>query len=329
MKEKLKVLDLFSGIGGFSLGLESTGSFETVAFCEIDTFCQKVLRKHWGSVPIYEDVRELSVESLVRDGIGRIDCITGGFPCQDVSLAGKRSGLSGKRTTLWSEFARLIREIKPRWVVAENVPGLLSSDNGQFFGNILRDLDACRYDAEWDCIPAAAIGAPHRRDRVWIVAYPNSGNGNGGTESRNRWANGTGVYGTQGTVTYPTCNRQDETTLSRSSSTREEEGWVLQSERCHFPPTVLVHTQSTSTQQVFCQKWWQQVQSRRISRGTRGYWAIEPAVGRVADGVQRRVDRLRSLGNAVVPQIVELIGHRIIEIETDILSHEMQERMSE
>lgn len=164
---KLKVLDLFSGIGGFSLGLERTGGFETVAFCEIEEFPRRVLAKHWPEVPCYHDVRELTADALHRDGIAP-NAIVGGFPCQGLSAAGSRAGLSDARSGLWSEFARLIGEIRPIFVLLENSPELL--DNG--FGDVLGSLAALGYNAQWDCIPASALGAPHDRDRIWALAYP-------------------------------------------------------------------------------------------------------------------------------------------------------------
>jgi DNA (cytosine-5)-methyltransferase 1 len=164
----MNVLDLFSGIGGFSLGLERTGGFRTVAFCEIDPFCRRVLAKHWPEVPCYHDVNTLTKDQLVTDGIS-IDAIVGGFPCQDISLAGgSRLGLAGKRSGLWSEYARLIGELRPAYVIVENVSALL--DNGM--GDILGTLAALGYDGEWSCIPAGSIGSPTIRDRVWITAYP-------------------------------------------------------------------------------------------------------------------------------------------------------------
>jgi len=167
----LNLLDLFSGIGGFSLGLERTGGFKTVAFCEIEEFPRKVLAKHWPDVPIYHDVRELTGERLRADGI-TVDVICGGFPCQDASVANTntagRSGIDGERTGLWSEYARLIGDIQPVVALMENVPGLLSAG----FGRVLGDLAEIGYDAEWRCIPASSAGLPHRRDRLWIVAYP-------------------------------------------------------------------------------------------------------------------------------------------------------------
>jgi DNA (cytosine-5)-methyltransferase 1 len=165
--KKLRVLDLFSGIGGFSLGLERTGGFETVAFCEIEPYCRAVLNKHWPSVPCYDDIRTLTGARLAADGIA-VDVICGGFPCQDISFAGDRDGMAGQRSGLWGECARLVCELRPAFVIVENVAGLLSLGIGRVVG----DLAALGYDAEWHCIPASALGAPHRRDRVWIVANP-------------------------------------------------------------------------------------------------------------------------------------------------------------
>ena len=182
---KLRVLDLFSGIGGFSLGLERTGGFETVAFCEIEPFPRKVLAKHWPNVPVYEDVRTLTAERLAADGVG-VDVICGGFPCQDVSVAGERSGLGGERSGLWFEYARIIGELRPRLVLVENVPGLLSLG----MGRVLGDLAEIGYDAEWQSIPVAAVGLPHTRDRVWIVAYPREERAEGSRPATFPWLAG-------------------------------------------------------------------------------------------------------------------------------------------
>lgn len=164
---KLRVLDLFSGIGGFSLGLERTGGFETAAFCEIDPFCRRVLAKHWPDVPCFEDVT-----TLRGDSVERIDVISGGFPCQDASIGqtqwGKRVGIEGERTGLWRHIARLAAELQNVVLVLENVPGLLSAG----FGRVLGDLAEVGFDAEWRCLSAYAAGLPHRRERLCIVAYP-------------------------------------------------------------------------------------------------------------------------------------------------------------
>jgi DNA (cytosine-5)-methyltransferase 1 len=163
----VKVLDLFSGIGGFSLGLERAG-METIAFCEFDEHAQKVLRKHWHDVPIHSDVRTLNG----HDYRGTVDVVCGGFPCQDLSSAGKQEGFSGDRSSLYTEMLRVISECMPRYAIFENVTGLLTGDRGRWFAKFLYDLAQIGFDAEWHCIEAAYVGAPHRRDRVWIIAYP-------------------------------------------------------------------------------------------------------------------------------------------------------------
>jgi len=166
----LPLLDLFSGIGGYSLGLERSGLCKTVAFCEIDPFCRKVLKKHWPEIPQYDDIRELTAARLAADGIERPRAICGGFPCQDISVAGRGAGLAGERSGLWREYARLIGELRPDLVLVENVSALL----GRGLGTVLGDLAALGYDAEWAIISAADVGAPHERERLWIVAYADS-----------------------------------------------------------------------------------------------------------------------------------------------------------
>lgn len=161
--KKLRVLDLFSGIGGFSLGLERAG-LETVSFCENDEACQKVLRKHWPDIPIWGDIKKLKLtQSTSRD----IDLICGGFPCQDISVAGKQKGIKGERSGLWKEFHRIIKEVQPRYVVIENVANLRS----QGLATVLKDLWKIGYDCEWHVISARSIGAPHLRERLWVIAY--------------------------------------------------------------------------------------------------------------------------------------------------------------
>lgn len=172
---KLRVLDLFSGIGGFSLGLERTGGFETVAFCEIEDYPRRVLAKHWPKVPIYDDVRTLTADALRRDGIA-VDFITGGFPCQDISVAGNGIGIDGERSGLVKEVFRLIRELRPVGVLLENSPALLYKG----FDRILGWLAALGYDAEWHCLRASSVGAPFEGDRIYILATPNSKHGEEG-----------------------------------------------------------------------------------------------------------------------------------------------------
>ena len=172
MPKKLKVLDLFSGAGMFSLGLERTGGFETVAFCEIWDQPRKVLKKHWSSIKCYRDVTKMR-----GTDIGTIDVICGGFPCQDLSSAGDQKGLNGTtRSSLFREMLRLADETIRPVIIFENVASLLSGPKespGEWFYNFLTSLAEIRYSCEWVSITAASIGAAHERDRVWIIAYPN------------------------------------------------------------------------------------------------------------------------------------------------------------
>ena len=274
---KLRVLDLFSGIGGFSLGLERTGGFETVAFCEINPFARRVLAKHWPKVPCYDDVRTVNASGLDADGVARPDVICGGFPCQDISLAGAGAGLAGERSGLWSEIARLTGELRPRYVLVENVAALL----GRGLDAVLGDLAALGYDAEWHCIPASAVGAPHRRDRIWIVAYPNAAERWPHSASRGRMARANAIP-------------QGQESAGRFGAGGE--------------------AVANTSRQLLDWSWATGAEGRtKPSNG--GWWSAEPDVGRMAHGVPARVDRLRSLGNAVVPQIPEMIGRAILAAE--------------
>lgn len=161
--EKKKVLDLFSGIGGFSLGLERTGHYETIAFCEIDKYAQKVLHKHWPEVPIYDDV-----ETADFGSIEPVDLVTAGFPCQDISLAGEGAGLAGERSGLFWHILRTVRMVGRPQLLLENVAALL----GRGMGEVCGALAQIGYDAEWHCIPSKSVGGPTERDRVWIIANP-------------------------------------------------------------------------------------------------------------------------------------------------------------
>lgn len=260
MTDKLKLLDLFSGIGGFSLGLERTGGFETVAFCEIEEYPRKVLARHWPEVRCYNDVRELNADTLARDGI-EVDVITGGFPCQDISVAGKRAGISGEtRSGLWSEIVRLIDELSPRIIIVENVANLLrgpSEKPGGWFGRVLGDLAERGYDAEWENIPASAVGATHRRERVWVVAY---------TDEKLR-----GVMA--------------ESFKIRSSNLFAQ---GLEKGSIHRPDCLSVPL---------------------------GRAYANPRGGGIRNdnGIPTALDRIGALGNAVVPQIPEIIGNAILK----------------
>lgn len=164
----LKMLDLFSGIGGFSLGCEATKGFQTIAFCELDPFCQKVLKKHWPNVPIFDDITKLGEGEL--NGLGNIDVICGGFPCQDISCAGKGAGIHAARSGLWWEMLRIIRLVRPRYVLVENVAALLNRGLDEVLGSLAES----GYDAEWQMLSASMFGASHQRERFFLIAHTQS-----------------------------------------------------------------------------------------------------------------------------------------------------------
>lgn len=264
-----KVLDLFSGIGGFSLGLEKTGAFQTAAFCELDEACHRVLEHHWPGVPIFGDIKELTGERLQARGIVP-QVLAGGFPCTDISLAkANAQGIDGEESGLWVEYARLIRECRPSWVIIENVPPLLIRGATQ----VLKDLLAAGYDAEWACIRASDLGAPHIRDRIWIVAYPIS--------------EGPSV-------------REGELRV-----TREEQPAVERAGDSSSPRLVRLHHY---LEQARRQDYW----GDGVIEGGR---LTKPGLRLLAPGVPHRVQRLRQLGNAVVPYIPMCIGQAIIDYE--------------
>ena len=286
----LNVLDIFSGIGGFSIGLEAAG-MKTVAFCEINTFCRKILKKHWSSVPIFSDITTVHKGDLKT--LPTIDVIAGGFPCQDISVAGKGGGINAKRSGLWKEFARLINEIRPKYAIIENVANLRSTG----LISILQDLWEIGYDAEWHCIPASAFGAPHRRDRIWIIAYPSClckiGLSVGKKETESTPGDG--------------CKNASDSDCQR-----------LQRHR-RFKEISLICSQ-------------EQVSVYYCSRGIK-QWGEEPlTVPRLKDERLNpdwvewlmgypiswtcggsRMQRLQSLGNAVVPLIPEFLGKAVVD----------------
>jgi DNA (cytosine-5)-methyltransferase 1 len=262
----LTVGSLFSGIGGIDLGLERAGMI-TKWQVEIDPYARRILERHFPHAARFTDVRTVGAAEL-----DRVDLIAGGFPCQDISNAGKRVGIDGERSGLWSEYIRIVRELRPRFVLVENVAALL----GRGLSRVLGDLAASGFDAEWDCIPAAAVGAPHRRDRLFLVAYAQREQRGLQPESQSRRGDSS-VVGDDGL----------ESTHQPEAPAHADGARELQPQGRIF--------------------------DERRRPGDCGWWTSEPDVGRVAHGVPARVDRLRALGNAVVPQVAEFIGRRILE----------------
>ena len=239
----MEVGSLFSGIGGIDLGLEKAG--HNISWqVEINPFCQKVLHKHWPKIPIYNDIEELTDEQLQT--LRPVEIIAGGFPCQDISTIGGGAGLAGPRSGLWREMVRTIRVVRPKYVIVENVATLLQ--RGLY--TVLKDLAEIGYNAEWDSIPAYTVGAPHTRDRLFIMAYTNGVAKPKSYQGLQPYRNGS----------YP---RKDFERLS----------WYT------LPGS---------------------------------YWDIHqpPTIG-VDNGLSDRVDRSIALGNAVIPQILEIIGRSI------------------
>ena len=338
-------LSLFSGIGGDDLASEWAG-ITTVCMVEKDKYCQRVLKKNFPGIPIIEDVKDVTKETLANaingglknrriessfkdvyngnenirpktqkfcDGSRQINIIAGGFPCQPHSVAGKHKGSDDERN-LWPEFRRIIGEIKSRWIVGENVPGIFSSDAGRFFGEVVRDLAEMGYSVGWCTFGAVDVGALHRRNRVFIVAHSvNSSDFRWGESDRKE----NGVQGINRTALCPWESGRTgivaDSTIS-GLERPEPEGRTrtkrLFTQCGEIPDSEFVNDNGwrygTS----------QEGQSEQTGILGSEYWQSEPDVGRVANGIPHRVDRLKGLGNAVVPQAAYEVYRGIMEIET-------------
>ena len=309
---KLRVLSLFAGIGGFDLGLERTGGFRTVAFCEIEPFAQRVLKKHWPNIPCFDDVRKLTGAD-----IGPVDVICGGYPCQPFSSAGKRQGAADDRH-LWPEFMRLVAELRPAWVIGENVAGHISMG----LDDVLADLEAEGYAYRAFVIPACAVGASHRRDRVWTVA--NAAREQDRRRQQRRLQSDT-LAGSDD-VANATCQRRGE---ARQHSERPSQWSASRSEM--VADTIGNDAQGQQPRSTDAQERAgpQQRQAGPCSNGGRGR-CLESRMGRMVDGfscwldeprervkagVKDRAPRLKALGNAVHPDIPMMIGRAILEAE--------------
>jgi DNA (cytosine-5)-methyltransferase 1 len=354
----VNVGSLFAGIGGFDLGLQRAG-MRVSWQVELDPYCRAVLARHFPEARRYEDVREVGAATLAP-----VDLICGGFPCQDLSAAGRGAGLDGARSGLWAEFAWIVRELRPRYVVVENVPALLTGKGKRWdrapVGRVLGDLAEAGYDAEWACLSAREFGAPHLRKRIWLVAYPAwdaearpaaaSGAERqrarpGGPASRARGLPdadrdgcpqgvrlGTGagepsrsadalrrrpvaaVADAEGDSERPgLCPSQAPGKRRRRPSDRRgTRGAVADADASRLSGVTAVDGDTSARHETPKSRG----HADRSSRPQGDPWGFEPDVGRVADGVPARVDRLAALGNALLPQIAEWIGRRILEYET-------------
>ena len=313
----ITVGELFAGIGGIGLGLEMTGGFEVRWQVERDPYATRVLEKNWPDVKRWDDVTTFPP---TESDVWNVDLIAGGFPCQDISLAGKGAGLKGERSGLFYEIVRIAERLRPKYLLLENVSALLVRGMGEVLGA----LAEVGYDAEWHCIPAIAVGAPHRRDRVFIIANSQH-NGrdrvraNERKRKREEMGRGkqSGRDGSNGEMAYASGYRCAKD-AKRFPKPRSKAGSTIQHEKERaeniYPDPGGKRRQGGSVQPFL----WQpnlpgKLKGIRENVGV-GQWAIEPQLGRVANGVPSRVDRIRCLGNAVVPQVAQFIGEQILRV---------------
>jgi DNA (cytosine-5)-methyltransferase 1 len=275
----MKIGSLFAGIGGFEFAAQQIG-WETAWYSEIDPYACAVMKKNFPHIPNLGDIQKINGKSIEQ-----VDILVGGFPCQDVSYAGKGAGLAGKRSGLWKEYARLIGELKPRYVVAENVTALRTRG----LDTVLKDLSAVGYDAEWHCIPAGSVGAPHRRDRIWVLAYPNSDID----------------FNSQSRINAEESRLESE--QRQEINTSRELGGTSSSVR----GVVLSHSRYEEVKNM----------DETHFRRALNRWSFEPGIHRMVDGVPYGMDRLRCVGNAIVPQVAYMIFKTIQLYENQKVSY--------
>jgi DNA (cytosine-5)-methyltransferase 1 len=313
---KLTMGSMFAGIGGMELGFEATGQIETKWQVEIDDYANQILAQHWPGVARWKDVRTFPPRPA-KDW--SVDIIAGGFPCQDISTAnGKAEGLDGERSGLFAEIIRVARIIQPRAIVLENVAALYFRG----MDRVLGELAQIGYDAEWHCVSAASVGAPHRRDRVFIIAT-NAGSIRCNARRPKQSLQGVGPYGktfvadTDGPYSKRgglpggiSAENPDAHGAGTGSRTQEELADTT-SQRQPGPGVLGRSEHKTPDTNRKANN------AIRRSKGKTLHWLTEPDVGRVANGVPRRVDRLKCLGNAIVPQVAEVVGRRLLELLDD------------
>ena len=334
----LKVLDLFSGIGGFSLGLESTGHFKTIAFCEKDEFCQKVLQKNFKNIPIEGDVRNVKGEKY------KADVVVGGFPCQSISIAGKQKGKDDDRF-LFPEMLRVIKEVKPRWIIGENVQNLINISNGTILKEIVEGLENEGFEVQCFSISASSQGAWHKRERVWIIASNTNNRLSIGENQEIQTRGNTIDNGSSSNVPNSQCNEHKHTP-TRQSGTGEVWGFYSEKEKqtshdlwskttrcndtsgkqknlsdseCKGLEGLSQHSSTISKQDKGLQS---RNENSRGEERQKTWWQTQSNLCGVPDGVSYELDkdranRIKALGNSIVPQIVRELGLAIIEAEND------------
>lgn len=306
----MKVGSLFSGVGCGDLGLEWAG-FEHAWFCEVNEYAREVLGLRWPGKPIYGDIKEVDFTAVEP-----VDVLAGGFPCQDISTAGTGAGIKGERSGLWSEFARAIAEIRPRYALIENSPALVTRG----LGVVLSDLAALRYDAEWHCIPASAFGAPHKRDRIWIVAY---------TQCPERGTQLEACHGLESERANSIPQREESSgrlggsgqAVADSAGIGRGKGWTESEIRGRLPNAGGDSCEVSYTMRPGRKELDLAALAARAGQHTgcapaewgKAWWSVEPELGRVAHGIAHRVDRLRGIGNGQVPQCTYYVGMLIQE----------------
>jgi len=314
----MKMLDLFSGIGGFSLAASWSG-IETVAFCEKDKFCRQVLKKHWPDVPAFYDIRRLNAKK-VNERYGPIDIIAGGVPCQPASQAGQRKGNQDDRW-LWQDAFRITREIRPTWCIFENVYGLLTLDEGVAFENLLLELESIGYETQAFIIPACAVNAPHRRERVWIVA--------------NTTQRGVRCRGAQREARQPSCFGENVANTKINNAGRLPKREEAEKPRFTFGSQDVCNSTKPGFSDRTSSEMGKKGSIKKPERSNRGavesrmgrlvdgiptrldgHWNSEPEeIPRTAKGIENRVSRLKALGNAIVPQVAYRLFKKIMEVE--------------
>ena len=295
---KLKLLDLFTGIGGFSLGLESTGYFETIGFVEKDEFCQKVLKKNFNNIPIESEVRNVKGDRY------KADIITGGFPCQPFSVAGKRRGKEDDRY-LWDETIRVIKECKPRWFIGENVEGIINIQDGLVLRQVQDDLEKEGFQVQCLVIPASGIGAWHQRKRVWIIGYNLSNSNSRRSIGKNEEIQTRGDTINNGSKDVPNTQRnQHKHTTTRQGRTNKLWGFY------------------TTEKKQTTHDLWSKTSGCNAPLRQYTWWQAQSAFCGVPHGISCELDkdrknRIKSLGNSIVPLIARELGLAIMKAEQD------------